>query len=42
MGKTSQFSKFLASAVALLLVAMFLFVTPNNANAIEVTKSVKN
>ena len=42
MGKASQFSKFLASAVALLLLACFLLVTPNNANAIEVTKSVKN
>ena len=40
MGKTFQFSKFLASAAALLLVAMCLFVAPNNTSAIDVTKSV--
>ena len=42
MGKTSQFSKFLASAAAFLLVACVLFVAPSNASAIEVTKSVES
>ena len=40
MGKAFQISKLLASAVAFLLVTMFLFATPSNANATQVTKSV--